>query len=707
MHKTAFILFFFFLYISCGFNKINRKAVISRHNIHINEIDTLNSLSLGNGRFAMTMDITGLQTFPLYYKKGVPLGTMSEWGWHSFPPDKNYTIEQTLKPLASHGRKIPYAVHGWPENTEAAKAADYIRQNPHRIHLASIGLNISKQDGTDILISDMKKIDQKLDVLKGELISNFEIDGSTVKVITIISQTDDVLGVKIISDLISKGRLGINIKFPYPTGQFLDEAALFDTLECKRLKLESKGEKNLIISRKLDSLTYYTSLSSSLNINSTSINDGFHIIPSSKGNSWSFMCSFSDKYPKAKIENFTSLRKEANSNFNKFWKNGGIIDFGKVKDKRAAELERRMVLSIYLTKINCGGNALPQETGLTYNSWFGKPHLEMAWWHGVHFALWNRPEVLDNYMDWYLRNYKTAKKIAFRQGFKGYRWPKMTDNNGGETPSSIGSYLIWQQPHIIYFSELLYKIRKDQNTLNKYSELVEQTAEFMVDFAWHDSLKQRYILGPGVIPAQERFDPIKTFNPAFELAYWRWGLETAQKWRERLGKERNEKWDLILINLSSLPQKDSLYLATESASDSYSNNKYMTDHPSVLCAYGMLPKTKDLNISIMQNTFDKVWKDWQWKETWGWDFPLTAMTATRLGYPEKAVEALLMPVETNTYLKNGHNYQNKGLRVYLPGNGGFLTALAMMSAGTLENIGTTTGFPKTWEVKFEGLTPLP
>jgi hypothetical protein len=33
------------------------------------------------------------------------------------------------------------------------------------------------------------------------------------------------------------------------------------------------------------------------------------------------------------------------------------------------------------------------------------------------------------------------------------------------------------------------------------------------------------------------------------------------------------------------------------------------------------------------------------------------MTAARLGYPEKAVEALLMPVAPNTYLKNGHNYQ--------------------------------------------------
>ena len=41
------------------------------------------------------------------------------------------------------------------------------------------------------------------------------------------------------------------------------------------------------------------------------------------------------------------------------------------------------------------------------------------------------------------------------------------------------------------------------------------------------------------------------------------------------------------------------------------------------------------------------------------------MNATRLGEPEKAVEALLMNKRTNTYLPNGHNYQDPRLRVYL------------------------------------------
>jgi hypothetical protein len=37
----------------------------------------------------------------------------------------------------------------------------------------------------------------------------------------------------------------------------------------------------------------------------------------------------------------------------------------------------------------------PQETGLGVNSWYGKFHMEMYWWHAAHWALWGRPEILE------------------------------------------------------------------------------------------------------------------------------------------------------------------------------------------------------------------------------------------------------------------------------------------------------------------------
>lgn len=685
--------------------KINREEVFKRHEVHINEVDTLNSLSLGNGKFAMTMDVTGLQTFPEFYKKGIPLGTQSEWGWHSFPTSKKYTIEQTLAPIKSHGREVLYAKQ-WPAGSAEAEATNYIRQNPHRIHLANIGWQIIKKDGTTAMPSDIKAINQRLDMWSGELISEFEVEGEKVRVITLVDQNNDLVAVKVNSPLLKAGRLKLQIKFPYPTNKFEDEAAFYDTNEPKRLSFSMQNTSNLTLTRKLDDLNY------SIQINSENVaidpvlgEYGYVIAPKTKSEEWAFSCDFRKGTKGATNQSFETIRNNTKAYYKNFWNTGAMLDFGKTKDPSAHEIERRMVLSLYLTKINCGGDSPPQETGLTYNSWYGKPHMEMIWWHGVHFALWGRPQILEKQISWYFRAEEGAKKIAQRQGFAGLRWQKMTDNEGQETPSSVGSYLIWQQPHLIYFVDLLYNENSDKKVLEKYQSLVEKAADFMADFAYFDPKLKRYILGPGVIAAQERFDPKVTFNPTYELAYWRWALEKAQDFRQILGKIRNQKWDEVLNNLSVLPVKEDIYFGAESATDSYTNPYLMTDHPSVLGAYGMLPATKGLNPKIMQNTFDLIWKSWHWNDTWGWDFPLVALTAARLKNPEKAIEALLMPIRTNTYLKNGHNYQDERLRLYLPGNGGFLTALAMLSAGSKDQ--PTPMFPKAWTVKMEGMKVMP
>ncbi|MEQ9099498.1 MAG: hypothetical protein RIF36_20750 [Imperialibacter sp.] len=696
MRQPLLLVFAITLFTACKTDTpsgINRQAVFSRHSVHITEVDTLASLSVGNGRFAMTMDVTGLQTFPEHYQKGVPLGTMSEWGWHSFPTNETYSIEETMAPIMSHGREVPYA-RQWPAGTRAWEAANYIRQNPHRIHLATIGWHITKADGAQLAISDIQNIDQTLDPWTGELTSRFAVEGVPVEVVSFVSQTEDRLGVKVKSALLTEGRLGITINYPYPTDQFQDEAVLFDPNEASRLQASQPDPAQVTIRRQLDTTRYFTQLQSSVALPTVDATDkGFLLKPEPGQDTWIFDITFSQKEGAVANKTFEVLRSEAHQAMSDYWNTGMMIDFGSTKDPRAFEIERRMVLSLYLTKINCGGKTPPQETGLTYNSWYGKPHMEMAWWHGVHFAMWGRPQVLEDHMGWYLRSIGVARQIAERQGFEGVRWQKMTDPWGGETASSVGSYLLWQQPHIITFAELIYEDKPEKAVLEKYDEVVQQTAAFMADFAWYDPELKRYILGPGVIAAQERFDPKTTFNPTYEVAYWRWALETAQQWRERQGQARNEKWDKVLNGLSPLPQKDDLYLAAESAPESYDSTYYMTDHPSVLGAYGMLPMTDGLDTAVMHRTFDKIWTDWQWHDTWGWDFPMVAMTATRLGDAEKAVDGLLMPITTNIYLPNGHNYQTDRLRLYLPGNGGVLAALAMMAEEEM--------WPKGWVVSTE------
>src|SRR5699024_8434120 len=100
-----------------------------------------------------------------------------------------------------------------------------------------------------------------------------------------------------------------------------------------------------------------------------------------------------------------------------FWSKGGVVDFSKCTDGRAKELERRVILSQYLLAIQSSGKFPPQETGLTYNSWFGKFHLEMHWWHAANFALWNHTELLERSLGWYDQVAPVAREIASRQGF--------------------------------------------------------------------------------------------------------------------------------------------------------------------------------------------------------------------------------------------------------------------------------------------------
>jgi hypothetical protein len=433
------------------------------------------------------------------------------------------------------------------------------------------------------------------------------------------------------------------------------------------------------------------------------------ITPDPKQGLFDLTAKFTAKKDLGFLPTFIDVQTSSEVQWKNFWNSGGAIDFSGSTDKRAFELERRIVLSQYLLRAQEAGNYPPQETGLTYNSWFGKPHLEMTWWHAAHYALWGRIEFLEKLLNWYSAVADKAKTIANRQGFDGVRWQKMTDNNGDEAPSSVGAFLIWQQPHFIYFAELCYRDHKDVKTLTKYRDLVFATADFMASFAYYDSVKRKYILGKGLIPAQERFKPEETFNPTYELVYWKWALNIAQKWRERLKLPRNKKWDEVLDHLSPLPVQSNKYLFTESATDSYTNPEFKTDHPSVLAALGVMPLTGQVSNAVMKTTFDWIWSNWAWNDTWGWDFPMTAMSATRLGMPGKSIDALLMNIRTNTYLPNGHNYQDERLRIYLPGNGGLLTAIAMMVAGYDGSSQSMPGIPKNgkWKVKWEGLRKMP
>src|SRR4051812_38087738 len=80
---------------------IDRKALVSRHNITITNPKLGGPTQVGNGNFAYGFDITGMQTLSDKFS------TMSHWGWHSVPLPEGQTVASFIKPqVLTHGRMI-------------------------------------------------------------------------------------------------------------------------------------------------------------------------------------------------------------------------------------------------------------------------------------------------------------------------------------------------------------------------------------------------------------------------------------------------------------------------------------------------------------------------------------------------------------------------------------------------------------------------
>jgi hypothetical protein len=680
--------------------KLDRQTIVKRHNPVLRAPDIDSALQVGNGEFAFSADVTGLQTFPAAYEEGMPLGTMAQWAWHTFPNPENFQLRDAMRPYDAHGRAVLYA--DTPNEPERARqAVTWLRENPERIHLARVGLRFADGDGRPVDLADLSDVRQELDLWSGLLSSEFRVGGSLVRVMTVCHPQRDLLAIRISSALVRQRKLGVAIAFPYAStswtrGDDWDSPARYET----RVTRTDRGATFDCI---LDQTRYVAAAAWPAPARLEGAGPHRFLLVCEGREEIELAIEFRPMRITERIPSFAEVRDSAASHWSTFWTRGGAIDFSACTDPRAAELERRVVLSQYLMAVNCAGSMPPQETGLATNSWWGKSHLEMHWWHAAHFVLWGRPELLERSLPWYRSILPRAKDTAESQGYRGARWPKQVGPDGREAPSDVGVFLIWQQPHPIYYAELLYRSHAGRETLEAYREIVFETAEFMASYAVRDAATSRYILGPPLIPAQESYSKIRRLvtNPTYELAYWHWGLSTAQRWRERLGLPRHAAWDRVIQGLARPLIRNGIYTAIEEDPFTVYN-----DHPSMLCALGVLPATPLIDAATMRSTLDDVLARWNWNTTWGWDYPVMAMTAARLGEPEKAVDALLMDSPRNQYLEGGQNLGTKGrLPLYLPGNGGLLYAAAMMAAGWDGARGGAPGFPveRGWKIQWEGL----
>jgi hypothetical protein len=695
---------------------IDRHALVTRHNVVLTNADLSSPLSVGNGEFAFTADVTGLQTFDGNYNDTIPLSTMAQWGFHAMPNPQGYSLEKfPLTTIDTSGRPAGYL---YDENGKTSPAwhaaAGYLYANPSRLNLGRLALVLKTVDGREARLEQLKDIHQELDLWTGELRSHFSFEGEPVEVSTCCHPDQELVAVQIHSALVAQGRLSVLLAFPYGAGGFNGNGADWSRPAAHQTVMTLAGDHRADFARTLDNDHYYAALEWSKGSRLTP--DGPHrylLAGNNRSQKIEFVAAFSQSALPAELPKAAATRTAAARMWENFWSTGGAIDLSQSKDPRWQELERRIVLSQYLTRIQCCGSLPPQETGLTCNSWFGKFHLEMHWWHAAHFALWGHSELLERSLPFYQRILPKAEAQAKSQGYEGARWPKCVGPAGDPGPTYLECFLIWQQPHPIAYAELCYRDHPNLETLKKYQELVFETAKFMASYAVWDTNRSQYRLGPPFADAAEVYfgDHEHQWNPTFETAYWREGLETAQKWRERLGLPREQKWDDVIAHLPLLATRDGLYVAGETAADTFTTPGRNTSHPCMLAPLGMLDGSM-VDRETMRRTLHKVMDNWDWNNTWGWDFPMLAMTAARLGEGETAIEALLMNKPKNYYLANGHNPQfGPTLPLYLPGNGGLLYATAMMAAGWdgAPAGKHAPGFPDdgNWVVKWEGLKPAP
>lgn len=676
---------------------IDRKKWLARHNPILTAADSQSPLTVGNGNFAFTADISGLQTLYRDYLGETPLCTMANWGWHTIPaptPSGRYTLDDVqMNRYDFCGREVTYAKTRFPGNEHVY---DWLRQNPHKLNLGRIGLRLA---GEDLRAEDFSCVRQELDLYTGTLKSRYQLQGEPCCVTTACAAEQDAIAIRVETELLLRG-LSVDIDLPYGAPDITGSA--WDKPDRHTTILEG-----CVIRREMDGLRYTIRVDAPGALLTQTAPHQVRV--TAQQPCLELAVTFTKEGEPAAASAQAVLAESARW-WSRFWEKGGAIDFSAAADPRAMELERRIILSLYLLTVNSSGCVPPAETGLICNSWYGKAHLEMHYWHMAWAPLWGHSELLMRGLPWYHAHLPEARANAARNGYRGARWPKMVADDALDSPSSIAVLLVWQQPHIIVMLDMIRRALQRETPdavpafLREHWPLIRETAEFMADYAMPDAQGVYHIMPP-VIPVQERYDAASTRDPSFEVAYWKFGLGLAIAWAEAAGMPVDPKWQEVFAHMAPPPVKEGLYIAHADYPDTFVTK--LTDHPSMLQCYGMLPR-QDVDPESMRRTLQVVMDKWDYKALWGWDFAVIAMTATRLGQPGDAVDQLLCVTNKNTYVTSGNNRQitRNDLPLYLPGNGSLLLAAALMAAGC-DDTAAMPGFrpEEGWQIRFEGLHP--
>lgn len=745
-YRSFIVLFTLFANVSFVFagelkEPLDRHAIVARHHIKTSDVKQL--LPIGNGNFCFNVDGTGLQTFTG--------DVLSHWGWYADPLPNKYSWRDVPATGTYYQGRL---TGGDPFPADKGDLYRWIRNNPRQMNLARV--RFLRADGATLKEDELTEVERKLDVWTGVHCASFKLDGERVEVSTCVGDDvdlDSTVAIKIKSKLVANKSLVVEIAVPNPSltrGSWTGDFDAFEPIHSpdaeapKKYNVFSFGNANnenfALIERKL--VTEYAENivgDFSYNIRVDLFNSGkcarqdesaqaLLVQPTGESDELEIAITFDGGDYQGSLANdartvnsvsavdparvasfrYDAVERESAKRWESFWLSGGAVDLSGSADPRWFELERRIVLSQFILR-TCAGDWPCSEMGLLgICNWSGRFHLEMIWQHLIHWWAWDRAELAEKPISVYWNVLPGAQALAKQLGYKGAKWQKEIAPDGRTAPWVGNLALLWKQPHPIHFAETDYRRNPTRETLEKWERLVELTAEHMADYPKKDA-NGVYHLDPVMPPDEQGF----TKDDLFDLAYWRWALDAANTWRERLGKERRDDWDEVRRNLAPLPQKDGVYVHSAEWRDTFEKRNW--EHPDLIGIWGMVPPTDAVDKETAIRTLERVEKEWTWSRCWGWDFPWLAIAGARLGRPDLAIEGALMEEVCNVYDVSGVNLGGPNPRggkgPYLPGNAGLLYSIAGMCVGfdetsegeTPKSGDTAPGFPEGWSVKWEGL----
>lgn len=304
--RWLFLLVFFILVNCCrNSQKVNHGELISANNIENSFIDSLNPFKVGNPEFIFAVDMTGMQTFPEYYRGNNSLGTLAAW----------------------------------------------TKSNPCRFNLGVVGLHILKKNGKEISVNDIAKPDQRLNIWNGEIESMFSVEDIPVHLKTVCHSDYDMISVKISSGLIQQGRLRIKIAFE--TADLPDDNSDHDTEMNDVTNIISDTNNITAINRIADKENYYILLWRNGAVLRQITKHLYYLEPESGDSVYSFSCQFMKDSADGRVQNFGETSAASKKSWGKFWNSLNENDFRKYSGPVDPELKKQAILLRYLSGISC------------------------------------------------------------------------------------------------------------------------------------------------------------------------------------------------------------------------------------------------------------------------------------------------------------------------------------------------------------------